>query len=454
MSKAGLVIGGGIAGMQAALDLADQGFKVYLVEREPTIGGNMAKLDKTFPTLDCAACTITPKLVDVGKHPNIELLTYSKVKKISGEAGKFKVKVLKKPRYVDVEKCTGCGACIQECVLKGKILDEYNEGMGKRGAVYISFPQAVPLKATIDQEHCLFLAKGKCAMNCIEACEPGAIDYKQKPEEVEIGVGSIIFATGFKLDDPSKKSEYGYGVYENVITSLQIERLLSPSGPTSGEVKRPSDSKHPKKVAFLQCVCSRDSNTNIYCSRYCCMQAIKEAILLKEHDPEVDVTVFYIDIRAFGKSCEEFYKRARSEFGIKFVKGRVAEIVQNENKNLITKGEDITNGDLVENEFDLVILSVGAVPNFNPKEIGMNIPLGKDKFFDTKDPYVNAGETAIPGIFVAGCAESPKDISDSVIQASAAAMKASINWLNSQSKIQMLPQQKITYICALPWGRR
>lgn len=424
--KSVMVIGGGITGMQASLDLADMGYKVYLIEKNPSIGGNMAKLDKTFPTLDCAACTITPKLVDTGSHPNIELLTYSEVKKIKGKACKFKVTVIKKTRYVDIEKCTGCGACVEACVLKGKIPDEHNEGMGKRGAAYIPFPQAVPLKATIDPEHCLFITKGKCTQKCIKACGPEAIDYEIKDEEIELDIGSIILATGFKLDDPAKKPEYGYGIYPNVITSLQIERLLSPSGPTSGEVKRPSDSKHPKKVAFLQCVCSRDTNTNIYCSRYCCMQAIKEAILLKEHDKEVEVTIFYIDIRAFGKGYEELYNRAKSEFGINFVKGRVAEILQKEDKNLVTKSEDITKGGIAENEFDLVVLSVGAVPNPLPKDIGIELPLWRDNFFSTENPYVNAATTTVPGIFVAGCAESPKDIPDSVTQASAAAIQASI----------------------------
>lgn len=424
--KSAMVIGGGITGMQASLDLADMGYKVYLIEKNPSIGGNMAKLDKTFPTLDCAACTITPKLVDTGSHPNIELLTYSEVKKISGEAGNFKVKVLKKTRYVDIEKCTGCAACVHACVLKGKIPDEHNEGMGKRGAIYIPFPQAVPLKATVDPETCLYLTKGKCAQKCIKACGPGAIDYEIKDEEIELDIGSIILATGFKLDDPAKKPEYGYGVYPNVITSLQIERLLSPSGPTCGEVKRPSDDKHPKKVAFLQCVCSRDTNTNIYCSRFCCMQAIKEAILLKEHDPEVEVTIFYIDIRAFGKGYEELYNRAKDEFKIKFVKGRIAEIAQKEDKNLITRSEDIKKGGVTENEFDLVVLSVGAIPNPLPKEIGIGVPLWKDSFFEAKNQYYDTATTQIPGIFIAGCAEGPKDIPDSVIQASAAAMQAAI----------------------------
>ncbi len=298
--------------------------------------------------------------------------------------------------------------------------------MGKRAAAYIPFPQAVPLKATIDPDHCQFLTKGKCTQKCIKACGPGAIDFEQKPEEIELEAGSIIIATGFKLEDPGKKPEYGYGVYENVITSLQIERLLSPSGPTGGVVKRPSDGSQPKMVAFLQCVCSRDSNTNIYCSRFCCMQAVKEAILLKEHDPKVEVTVFYIDIRAFGKAYEELYNRARDEFGIKFVKGRIAEIHEKENKNLVARGEDILNGGIIETEFDLVILSVGVVPNPLPPDIGINVPVWRDSFYQAKNPYVNAVETEVPGVFIAGCAEAPKDIPDSVTQASAAAMQASI----------------------------
>jgi heterodisulfide reductase subunit A len=424
--KSVLVIGGGIAGMQASLDLGDQGYRVFLVEKNPSIGGNMAKLDKTFPTLDCAACIITPKLVDTGKHPNIELLTYSEVKKISGSPGNFRATVLKKPRYVNIEKCTGCAACTQECVQRGRIPDEHNEGMGKRGAAYIPFPQAVPLKATIDPEHCQFLTKGKCTQKCVKACGPGAIDFEQKPEEIELKAGSIILATGFKLDDPGKKPEYGYGIYKNVVTSLQLERLLNPSGPTGGEVLRPSDGAKPKKVSFLQCVCSRDSSTNLYCSRFCCMQAIKEAILIKEHDPEVGVTIFYIDIRAFGKSYEEQYNRAISEFKVSFVKGRVAEISERENNNLVTRSEDIMSGEIVENEFDLIVLSVGAVPNPLPPDVGLDVPLWKDNFLGTKNPYLNAVATEVPGIFVAGCAEGPKDIPDTVTQASAAAVQASL----------------------------
>jgi len=424
--KKALVIGGGIAGMQASLDLADQGVKVYLVERNPSIGGNMAKLDKTFPTLDCAACIITPKLVDTGGHENIELLTYSEVQNISGKAGAFKVKVLKKARYVDIDKCTGCAACTHACVLKNRILDEHNEGMGKRAAAYISFPQAVPLKATIDPERCLFLTKGKCTMKCVEACGPGAINHEQKPVELELEVGSIIVATGFTLDDAAKKPEYGFGVYPNVITSLQIERLLSPSGPTGGDVTRPSDGESPKNVAFLQCVCSRDSNTNVHCSRFCCMQAIKEAILLKEHNSDVEVSIFYIDIRAFGKGYEELYNRARDEFGVKFVKGRIAEIHETKGKNLITVGEDVESGSVIESEFDLVVLSVGSVPNPLPEGIGLEIPVWRDNFYQAENPYLDAVSTSVAGVFVAGCAESPKDIPDSVTQASAAAMQASI----------------------------
>ncbi len=411
--------------MQAALDLADQGFKVYLVERNPSIGGNMAKLDKTFPTLDCASCIITPKLVEVGGHPNIELLTYSEVEKTEGRVGEFKVTIARKPRYVDVEKCTGCGACIDACVLKGKVRDDFNEGVGGRGAAYIPFPQAMPLKATIDPEHCQFLTLEKCAQKCVKACGPEAIDFKQTTKTVDIEVGAIIVATGYKLDDPARKSELGYGVQPDVITSLQLERMLSPSGPTGGHVLRPSDGKKPRRVGFAQCVCSRDTNTNLYCSRFCCMYGMKEGILIKEHEPGTEVTIFYIDVRAFGKGYEEFYRRAKEEFGIRFVKGRVSEVRAKDGR-IAVLSEDVVNGGLLETELDLLVLAVGAVPPSDGIGKILRLPLHKDGFFEAKNPYVDAVSTEMDGVFIAGCSEGPKDIPDTVIQASAAAMKASI----------------------------
>ncbi len=429
MTKAGLVIGAGIAGIQAAIDLADQGFTVYLVEKNPSIGGRMAQLDKTFPTLDCAACIMTPKMVDAGRHPNIKLLTYSEVKEIRREGRSFKVTILKKPRYVDEEKCTGCGACAPFCPVE--VPNDFDENMGVRNAIYVPFPQAVPLIYTIDKEHCL-----ECEL-CQNVCLAGAINLQQRPEELKIEVGAIVVTTGFNLFDAKTKEEYGYGVYDNVISGLALERLLSASGPTGGHVVRPSDGKIPKKVAFVQCVGSRDEKSgNLYCSRVCCMYATKEAELVKEHVPDVDVTVYYMDIRAFGKGFEEFYQRAKGEFGINYVKGRVAEILENPtNNNLTLRAENIESGELIENEVDMVILSTGLIPAaLNDFEKILPIKLSDDNFFVSANPKVDPVTTNIPGVFVAGVAEGPKDIPDSVAQASAAAMKASIV-LSEEEKI-------------------
>jgi len=421
MGKAGLVIGGGIAGIQAALDLADQGFTVYVVEKTPSIGGRMSQLDKTFPTLDCAACIMTPKMVDAGRHRNIKLLTYSEVKEISRVGKNFRVKILRKPRYVDETKCTGCGTCAQLCPVE--VPNDFDERLGVRNAIYIPFPQAVPLIYTIDKDNCL-----ECEL-CQNVCGVGAVNFQQKPEEIEIEVGAIIVATGFDIFDVRKKEEYGYGVYENVITGLALERLLSASGPTGGHVLRPSDGKIPKKVAFIQCVGSRDEKSgNLYCSRVCCMYATKEAQLVKEHVPGVDVTIYYMDIRAFGKGFEEFYQRAKEEFKINYVKGRVAEIIEDPTtKNLFLRAENIETGGLVEDEVDMVVLSAGLVPAAtNQVEKILPLPISDDGFFATANPKVDPVTTSIEGVFVAGVAEGPKDIPDAVTQASAAAMKASI----------------------------
>ena len=421
MTKAGLVVGAGIAGIQSALDLADQGYEVYLVEKNPSIGGRMAQLDKTFPTMDCSACILTPKMVDVGRHPNIRLLAYSELKEASRKKGSFKVKIIQKPRYVDETKCTGCGICAQHCPVE--VPNEFDAGLGVRKAVYVPFPQAVPLIYTIDKDHCL-----ECGL-CEKVCGAGAIDLQQQPKEIDVDVGAIVVATGYNLFDAREKEEYGYGVYDNVITGLMLERLLSASGPTTGHVIRPSDGKIPRKVAFVQCVGSRDEKTgNLYCSRVCCMYATKEAQLIKEHVPEVEVTIFYIDIRAFGKGFEEFYRRAEKEFNIKYIKGRVAEILENpKNKNLFIRAENVESGEPIEEEFDMVVLSTGIVPTpANEMEKILPIPIDDDGFFVTANPKIDPVTTSLKGVFTAGVAESPKDIPDSVAQASAAAMKASI----------------------------
>ncbi len=421
MTKAGLVIGAGIAGVQAALDLADQGFTVYVIEKNPSIGGRMSQLDKTFPTLDCAACIMTPKMVDAGRHANINLLTYSEVKEVQREGRNFRVKIVKKPRYVDEKKCTGCGACAQLCPVE--VPNDFDEGMGVRNAIYVPFPQAVPLIYTIDRENCL-----ECEL-CQNVCMAGAINFEQQPEEMEIEVGAIIVTTGFNLFDARTKEEYGFGVYDNVITGLALERLLSASGPTGGHVVRPSDGKIPKKVAFVQCVGSRDEKSgNLYCSRVCCMYATKEAELVKEHVPGVDVAIYYMDIRAFGKGFEEFYQRAKTEFGINFVKGRVAEVQEDPaTHNISIRAENIESGELLEEEVDMVVLSTGLVPAaVNDFEKILPLKTGDDNFFVTANPKIDPVTTNVDGVFVAGVAEGPKDIPDSVTQASAAAMKASI----------------------------
>lgn len=415
-----LVVGGGIAGIQAAIDLADQGIKVYLVEKSPSIGGRMAQLDKTFPTLDCSSCILTPKMVEAGRHENIELLMYSEVAEIKGEAPNFKVKILKKPRYVDVSKCTGCGTCVTYC--PSKVPDEFNLGLSRRKAIYILFPQAVPLKATIDSEHCLYFTKNICRV-CERFCPTKAIDFEQQPEETELEVASIIFATGYSLEDPKLAEDYGYGVYDNVFTNLEFERLVSSTGPTGGEIVRKSDNVKPKKIAFIQCVCSRDIRKNPYCSAICCMASVKHAILAKEHIPDVECTVFYMDIRAFGKGYQEFYTRAREEFGVRFIKSRPAKILENpENKNLIVIYEDTYLTEYVKEEFDMVVLAVGVKANL-PDTL---IPVDRDRFAKLANPYAKPVETIVPGIFAIGMFNSPKDIPDSVIEAGAAAMKASI----------------------------
>jgi heterodisulfide reductase subunit A len=307
-----LVIGGGIAGIQAALEIADKGFTVYLVERSPTIGGRMAQLDKTFPTLDCSACILTPKMVDVARHPNIELLTYSEVIDVQGYIGNFTVTVRKNPRYVDEVKCVGCGACAEACRLNGRIPNEFDMNMSKRSAIYVPFPQAVPLKYTIDPEHCLTLKVGKCGDSplCSEACERDAIVFDQTEEIVEIDVGTIIVATGFDLFDPHETPEYGYDG-SHVITGLEFERLVNAAGPTGGKIT--VDGKEPKTVVFIQCVGSRDKEGHEYCSRVCCMYTAKQAHLVREKIPDAELIVYYTDVRAFGKGFEEFYNRVQKE---------------------------------------------------------------------------------------------------------------------------------------------
>ena len=415
------VVGGGIAGIQAALDLADSGFKTYLIESRPSIGGVMSQLDKTFPTNDCAMCILSPKLVETARHPNIELISYSDVKSISGKAGDFKVKVVKKARYVDETKCTGCGSCTEKC--PSKVPDEYNAGMSKRKSIYIPFAQAIPRVATIDAAHCLYLTKGKCGV-CKKVCGPKAVDYEQKDKEIELNVGSVILATGFKPFDPSILKNYRFD-HPDVITSLQFERLLSASGPTQGHVTKQSDGKVPKNIAFIQCVGSRNPRIDRkHCSSVCCMYATKESIIAKEHDPELNITIFHIDIRAYGKNFEEFYNRAQREYGIKYINSRPPEVVVGANNVLSLKYEDFNTGGLKSQDFDLVVLSIGLDPADSTRELAQSSGISLDDFGNIATSIEKPVESSVAGIYVCGVAQGPKDIPDTVAQASAAASKA------------------------------
>jgi len=418
-----MVIGGGVAGIQAAMDLANSGHQVYLVERTPTIGGIMAVLDKTFPTMDCSICILGPKMSDVQNHPNITLMAYSEVQEISGFVGNFKAKVLHKPRFV-TDACTACDECTQVCPIS--IPNEVDGHLSWRKAIYMPFPQAVPSTFLIDTNYCHGVNPIACA-KCRDVCrEKGAdcINYDDQERMEEIEVGTIIVATGFKPFDASKVPEYGWGRYPNVVTTLEFERLFNASGPTEGHLIRPSDHKPPQKVGFVQCVGSRDQRFNTYCSNFCCLETVKCALLIKEHWPETEITVFYVDIRAFGKGFEELYRKAREE-GVQFVRGRPSEIQEDpETQNLTLFVEDTITQKLIQPEFDMVVLSIGADP---PDLTNFPLPLakGSDGFLLEAHPKLRPVDTASRGIFIAGGVESPKDIKESVTQASAAAARAS-----------------------------
>ena len=468
--SAALVIGGGIAGIQAALDIADAGYKVYLVEREPSVGGRMAQLDKTFPTLDCSSCILTPKMVDVGNHPNIELMTYSEVisvesvnwetgRPVNWETGKlvdrgaqesadqstnlpiyqstnvptFRVRVKKKPRYVDLDKCTGCGSCAAACRMKGRVISRFDEGIAKRSAIYVPFPQAVPLKYTIDPTACLYLTRGKCGKTflCQDACPAGAIDFEQTDEFVDLEVGTIIVATGFDLIDPRLKPEFGYGVYPGVMTGVEFERLSSASGPTLGRIT--VNGKEPHDVVFIKCVGSREHRREQavqggvpYCSRVCCMYTAKHAHLVRDKIPDANITVFYMDVRAFGKGYEEFYDRVRHEKVI-YRRGEPAEVYRRGDK-LVVLAEDTLLGQPIEVEADLVVLATAIVPRTDASETAALLGLERspDGFFQEAHLKFRPVDTQMDGIFLAGCCQGPKDIPDTVAQAKAAASSAMV----------------------------
>jgi len=408
-----LVIGGGVAGIEAALTVAGAGYKTWLVENKPTIGGVMAQLDKTFPTLDCSACILMPKMVDVSREPNIELLTCSEVTEVTGAVGNFTVTVKKRSRYIG-DDCSGCGQCAEACVMKDRIPNEFNFGLSKRGAAYIPFPQAVPLKAVIDKSNCLLLKNGKCTRACETACDRNCIDFSLQDEELQLNVGAIIVATGFNAFDASRTSQYGYGLYPDVLSSLQFECMTNASGPTGGKVLT-SKGENPETIAIIHCVGSRDENTNEHCSRACCMYSVKHAHLAKEKTG-AEVYNFYMDLRAFGKGYEEFYKRIQDE-GVHFIRGNVAEISEREGR-LLLKAEDTLLGEIMELQADIVILAVGMEPSEEAAGLAeiLHIPRSRDGFFMEAHAKLNPLETPTSGIFATGCAQGPKDIPDTVCQ--------------------------------------
>jgi len=414
-----LVVGGGIAGIQAALEIADSEHKVYLVEREPSIGGHMMQLDKTFPTLDCSACILTPKMSSVGSHPYIELMSYSEVEEVSGYIGNFKVKVRRKARYVDEEKCTGCAECVKGCV--AEVASEFDVGLGQRKAIYIPFPQAVPNKYVIDESACF-----RCRA-CEPFCEPDAIDLEQEDQIVELDVGSIILATGYDVFDPSVMSQYGYGKYDNVVTALEFERMCSATGPTGGDLVL-KDGREPESIAIIHCVGSRDKNYHEYCSRVCCMYALKFSHLIKERT-DAEVYQMYIDMRCFGKGFEEFYDRL-SEEGVKFIRGKVAKVTdraltEEEQGKLTVCVADAILGGLIRVPVDMVILCIALEPRADSDQVArlFNIGKSRDGFFLERHPKLDPIATLTDGVYVVGCCQGPKDIPDTVAQASAGAAR-------------------------------
>ncbi len=435
LTKRALVIGGGVAGIQAALDIADAGYEVILLEREPSIGGHMAQLDKTFPTLDCSACILTPKMVDAAQHPKITLLTYAEVQKVNGFVGNFEVEILQKAKKVDHSKCTGCGTCWQKC--PEKLPSEFDLGLGQRTAIYVPFAQAVPPKPVIDTEHCRymqyleFMEQGKegkkppqCRI-CEKLCPTGAIDWEQQDQVSTEEFGAIVVATGYQAFDAAVYGEYGAGRYPDVISGLQLERLMNASGPTGGEILRPSDGKHPKNVVFLSCVGSRDEQKGRrYCSKVCCMYMAKHAIMLKEHDPDIQSYIFYIDIRAGGKDYEEFALRAQQEYGALYLRGRISKIYPQDGK-LVVCGEDSLIGRPVEIAADLVVLATGMIPSAGAAELArtLNISYDSNHFFIEAHPKLRPVETLTDGVFLAGSCIGPRDIPECVAQGSAAAAK-------------------------------
>lgn len=426
VTKRALVIGGGIAGIQTALDIADAGFEVDIVEKKPTIGGKMAQLDKTFPTLDCAACILTPKMVDVAQNDKIRIFSYSEVCQVDGFVGNFNVKIKKHARFVDETKCTGCGLCTEKCPQKG-VPNEFNLNMDKRRAIYIPFAQAIPKVAVIDPEHCNMLKSGKCGV-CSKICAAGAIDYKQQDEIIEESYGAIVAATGFNPISLDKFDEFAYSQSKDVVTSLEFERLMNAAGPTGGVLLRPSDGKHPHTIVFVQCVgsrCSADAEKGKeYCSKICCMYTAKHAMLTREKYPDTEVYVFYIDVRTPGKNFDEFYRRAVEQYGVHYIKGMVGKVMP-EGDKLTVQASDLLDNKQLHISADMVVLAAAIEPDKSARSLATMLTASMDTndFFTEAHPKLRPVESPTAGVFLSGACQGPKDIPETVAQAGAAASK-------------------------------
>lgn len=425
VTKRALVIGGGIAGIQTALDIAEAGFPVDIVEREPTIGGKMAQIDKTFPTLDCAACILTPKMVEAAQQENIQIISYAQVEAVKGFVGNFSVTIRKKARYVDETKCTGCGLCTEKCPQR-KVPNAFNLGLDQRRAIYIPFAQAVPKVATIDPAYCTMLKTGKCGV-CSKVCTAGAIDYKQQDQLLERQYGAIVAATGFRPISLEKYGEYAYRQSPDVVTSLEFERLMNAAGPTGGTLLRPSDGKHPHTLVFVQCVgsrCDKDGRGKPYCSKICCMYTAKHAMLVREKYPDTEVYVFYIDVRTPGKNFDEFYRRAVEEYGVHYIKGQVGKVVP-EGGKLKVRASDLLDNRQLHIDADMVVLAAAVEPDPSARPLATLLTASMDKsdFFTEAHPKLRPVESPTAGVFLSGACQGPKDIPETVAQAGAAAAK-------------------------------
>ena len=424
VTKRALVIGGGIAGIQTALDIAEAGYQVDIIEKSPSIGGKMSQLDKTFPTLDCSACILTPKMVDAASHENITLYTYSELESVKGYVGNFEATINQKARSINMDKCTGCGVCTEKCPSK-KAKSEFNEGLRNRGAIYMPFAQAVPNVPVIDREHCIKFKTGKCGI-CEKVCTAGAVDFSQVDTKITKQYGAIVVSTGYDLISLDKFGEYQYGEHPDVITSLEFERLTNAAGPTAGHLLCPSDQRVPKKVVFIQCVGSRDNTLRgkPYCSKICCMYTAKHAMLLKDHYPDMEAYVFYIDVRTPGKNFEEFQRRAVEEYGVHYIKGMVGKVFPN-GENLQVNAIDAATGETVQIDADMVVLAAATKAKDDATTIKRILGISTDtnNFFTEAHPKLRPVETHSAGIFLAGACQGPKDIPETVAQASAAAAK-------------------------------